>query len=157
MTFFETYLSPLGEMLMASEDENSLCGLWFEGQKHFPQTFDWQKKELAVFNETKQWLDAYFNKTILPIPKINPKGTAFQKNVWQQLCKIEYAHTSTYKEIAQLVGCNSARAVGNAIGRNPVSIIIPCHRVIGHSGSLGGYAAGTDKKILLLKHEENLL
>ena len=80
-------------------------------------------------------------------------GTDFQKKVWRQLCKIEYAHTSTYKEIAQFVGCNSARAVGNAIGRNPVGIIIPCHRVICHNGSLGGYAAGTDIKLRLLRHE----
>ena len=153
MKFYETYITPLGEMLLASEDGDCLCGLWFAGQKHFPDHIDWQKKELTIFIETKQWLNAYFNNTILPIPKINPIGTDFQKKVWRQLCKIEYAHTSTYNEIAQFVGCNSARAVGNAIGRNPVSIIIPCHRVICHNGSLGGYAAGTDIKLRLLRHD----
>ena len=110
---------------------------------------------LPIFMEVRKWLDDYFaGKRPCNAPRLNPPGTEFQHRVWQSLFTIFYGQTKTYGEIARMVGCKSARAVGQAIGRNPIALIIPCHRVIGANGSLGGYAYGLDRKKQLLELEK---
>lgn len=110
---------------------------------------------LPIFMEVRKWLDDYFaGKRPCNVPRLNPPGTEFQHRVWQSLFTIFYGQTKTYGEIARMVGCKSARAVGQAIGRNPIALIIPCHRVIGANGSLGGYAYGLDRKKQLLELEK---
>ena len=148
MQYTSKYKSPLGNILLAA-DEKGLTGLWFEGQKYFALYLDkeHEEKELPVFRETKRWLDIYFT------------GTSFQNEVWEILYTIPYGKTTTYGEIARLLAQKkglaqmSAQAVGGAVGHNEISIIVPCHRVVGASGSLTGYAGGIDKKIKLLKLE----
>lgn len=159
------YSSPIGEMTMAS-DGIHLTGLWFNGQKYFGSTLDKEHKELPadrkeeipVFGQTKRWLDAYFAGESLPsrLP-LAPRGSAFRQQVWEILMEIPYGETVTYGEIAGKMSGGgsgmSAQAVGGAVGHNPISIIIPCHRVLGSSGQLTGYAGGLDKKEYLLKLE----
>lgn len=157
------YQSPIGPLTMAS-DGNALVGLWFDGQLHFPITQLENCKEnhnLHIFQETRRWLDMYFSgKTPDFTPEINIYATEFRKRVWEILLTIPYAQTTTYGNIADIIAKErgitsmSAQAVGNAVGHNPISIIIPCHRVLGSNKSLTGYAAGIDKKIFLL-HLEN--
>lgn len=162
MYYTADYISPLGKMLMAA-DETGLCGLWFYGQKYFPDDRTWAKDEKKVtpmLNETRKWLDLYFagQKPDLSLP-LHPAGTAFQREVWQILLTVPYGETITYGEIARqlaekrVIRSLSAQAVGGAVGKNPISIIIPCHRVVGAGGSLVGYAGGIDRKIRLLKRE----
>lgn len=153
--------SPLGDMTATAED-NGITGLWFDGQKHFPRdTNTWiYEPEHPVFMKLRQWLEEYFkgNKN-LTFPDLQPKGTDFQKAVWEILLQIPYGSVTTYgeiaKKIAALRGLNtmSAQAVGGAVGHNPVSILIPCHRVVGTNGSLTGYAGGLDRKKALLQLE----
>lgn len=157
------YPSPVGELLLASEDEN-IVGLWIEGQKYFADTVIdeiTEKPKLPVFSTARQWLDQYFagkNPSISGLP-LAPQGSEFRQNVWKLLCEIPYGEVTTYGEIARLMAVRmnrpsmSAQAVGGAVGHNPISIIIPCHRVVGASGSLTGYAGGISKKIKLLEHE----
>ena len=164
MLYKSTYNSPLGKITLASDGKN-LIGLWIEGQKYFLSSIKSELKEqpdLEIFTKTTNWLDRYFkNKKpgISEIP-LAPNGTTFQKAVWEILCKIPYGKTTTYGEIAQEIAKQkglkkmSAQAVGGAVGHNPISIIIPCHRVIGSNGNLTGYAGGIDKKIKLLKLEK---
>ena len=110
---------------------------------------------LPIFAEVRLWLDDYFaGKRPLNVPRLNPPGTEFQRRVWQSLFTIFYGQTKTYGEIARMVGCKSARAVGQAIGRNPIALIIPCHRVVGANGTLGGYAYGLNRKKQLLELEK---
>lgn len=110
--------------------------------------------DLPVFKETRHWLDLYFQgETPNFTPQLKPQGTPFQQKVWQELLKIRYGQTTTYGAIAKCIGCRSAQAVGQAIHRNPIAIIIPCHRVIGADGSLTGYASGIDIKERLLRIE----
>lgn len=164
MYYKTKYKSKLGNLiLVASKD--SLIGLWIEGQKYEFQTLEKKdvvdKDDFLILIEAKKWLDDYFNNLKPDIQKLslNPIGTNFQKDVWQILTKIPYGSVVTYndiaKEIAQKYGIKkmSAQAVGGAVGHNPISIIIPCHRVVGSNGSLTGYAGGIDKKIALLTHE----
>lgn len=161
MQYISYYNSPLGRMTMAAED-GALIGLWFEGQKYFAATLDEDAEEanLKVFDEAKRWLDIYF-KGECPdfIPKVSPKGSDFRKRVWESLLRIPYGKVVTYndiaKEIARERGCRtmSAQAVGGAVGHNPISVIIPCHRVIGSNGSLTGYAGGLELKERLLELE----
>ena len=158
------YNSILGKLTIASDGEN-IIGLWIEGQKYFEDTIKNEniikKDNLEIFVKTKDWLDRYFRGKRPDIKelKLSPKGSEFRKNVWKILCKIPYGQTITYgkiaKEIATLMNKKSmsAQAVGNAVGHNPISIIIPCHRVIGVNGSLTGYAGGIGKKIKLLELE----
>ncbi len=165
MEFFEHYLSPVGKLLMASDRER-LTGLWFEGQKYFPYDIcgDFSEKELPIFKMTRKWLDGYFSgkKPELDIP-LGVCGTEFQNEVWDILRAIPYGNTVTYKDIAEIIAKKhgikqmSAQAVGGAVGKNRISIIIPCHRVIGRSGALTGYAGGTEKKLYLLKLEGALI
>ena len=145
----------IGEV-RASAENGALTGLWFVGQKHYPaQTDSWiESKEYPVFELLRGWLSDYFEgKRPETNIKLNPSGTDFQKSVWEMLLKIPYGQTTTYGEIAKRLNCKSARAVGGAVGHNPISILIPCHRVIGSNGNITGYAGGIDKKRVLLQIE----
>ena len=151
-TFVTSYHSPLGIILLHS-DGNALTGLRFVSDTDLPVNSS--SPELPIFAQTRQWLDDYFAcKRPCDIPRLNPPGTAFQRRVWQSLFTIFYGQTKTYGQIAEMVGCRSARAVGQAIGRNPIALIIPCHRVVGANGGLGGYAYGIDRKKQLLDLEK---
>ena len=161
MIYTCTYLSPLGDVLLAA-DEIGLTGLWFEGQKYFANTLPDERisQEMPILKETKRWLDIYFSgKEPEFTPPLHPEGSEFRQAVWQILLQIPYGQTITYGEIArrleerQNTSHMSAQAVGGAVGHNEVSIIIPCHRVVGTNGSLTGYAGGIDKKIALLQLE----
>ena len=150
------YASPLGDMLIVSDGE-AICGVWFYGQKHFPSFENLiQKDDLAVFCDVKDWFDDYFSGLN---PKINFKlsahGSEFQIKVWKILSQISYGETMTYGEIASRISPTmSAQAVGGAVGHNPISILIPCHRVLGAGGKLTGYAGGLDRKVELLRLEK---
>lgn len=151
------YGSPLGKILLASDGE-AITGLWFYGQKYFAAGLDpaAEEKALPVFETAKRWLDLYFGGEIPDfIPPLKFFGSDFQKSVWNELLKIPYGETVSYGDIAKKPGksLGCPRAVGGAVGHNPVSIIVPCHRVLGKNGSLTGYAGGTDKKIKLLELE----
>lgn len=144
------YQSPIG-MLNIVSDGKSLTELKFGEPKEKTNNQD-----LLIFNETCRWLDLYFSgKKPNFTPPLNPQGTPFQQIVWQELLRIPYGETTTYGAIAKRINCRSAQAVGQAIHRNPIAIIIPCHRVIGADGSLTGYASGLDIKRKLLQMEEN--
>ena len=148
------YPSPLGEILLAS-DGGALTGLWFVGQRFFPAAVP-VPGDIAVwpvFIEAARWLDLYFAgaRPDFP-PALAPEGTPFQRSVWALLGAIPYGATATYGELAARLG-SSARAVGGAVGRNPISLLIPCHRVLGAKGSLTGYAGGLDRKARLLALE----
>ncbi|MCB6343208.1 methylated-DNA--[protein]-cysteine S-methyltransferase [Enterocloster lavalensis] len=157
------YDSPVGRLTLASDGLN-LAGLWMEGQKYFGGTVPGElrlNEELEVFSRAKDWLDRYFNGK-KPEPSelpLAPVGGEFRQTVWELLCEIPYGELTTYGQIAREAAKRlqresmSAQAVGGAVGHNPISIIIPCHRVVGTGGSLTGYAGGLDKKIWLLKHE----
>ena len=151
-SFVTAYQSPFGTILLHS-DGNALTGLRFVSSADVP--VNPSSPELPVFAQTRQWLDDYFAcKRPCDIPRLNPLGTDFQRRVWQSLFSVFYGQTTTYGRIAEMVGCRSARAVGQAIGRNPIALIIPCHRVVGANGNLGGYAYGIDRKIQLLELEK---
>lgn len=162
MTYTVDYLSPLGEMLLA-EQNGALIGLWFKGQKYDRSHCLGEvcSRETPVLTSARKWLDAYFSGCRPEIWEFNlePQGSAFQKIVWRNLCRIPYGKTTTYGALAKIVaaemGCEkmSAQAVGGAVGHNPISIIIPCHRVVGADGSLTGYAGGLERKLWLLEHE----
>lgn len=158
MDYIYNYNSPLGKIIIAS-DENAVIGLWFEGQKHFGKglTEEYQQKALPIFEQTVNWLDIYFSgKAPDFTPKLSIRGSEFGKAVCKIMLSIPYGETITYGEIAAEIAKQrglasmSAQAVGGAVGRNPISIIIPCHRVVGTNGSLTGYAGGLDKKKKLL-------
>ena len=163
MYYTARYESVIGPMILASDGRN-LVGLWNEGQKYFAATLKEnfaEKPELPVFADTKKWLDAYFageQPAISSLP-LAPSGSEFRQAVWKKLCGIPYGTCVTYGSIAREIAHNmgkktmSGQAVGGAVGHNPISIIIPCHRVIGANGNLTGYAGGIDKKIRLLTHE----
>jgi len=163
MHYFTIYKSPIGIITLGSDGEK-LIGLWNENQKYhgssiFTDMTD--KDNLTVFNQTKKWLDRYFAEKKPEISELPlaPIGTAFRQKVWKLLCEIPYGDVVTYGDIASKLVLDSndahkySRAVGGAVGHNPISIIIPCHRVIGSDGSLTGYAGGVEKKIFLLELE----
>lgn len=155
MLFLTHYASPLGPILLAA-DETGLTGLWFEGQKYFPSFLgvDYQEKETPVLTETARWLDVYFSgKDPDILPPLHPQGSPFRQTVWDILLTIPRGQTMTYGEIARRLGVRSAQAVGGAVGHNPISILIPCHRVVGSDGSLTGYAGGVERKARLLQLE----
>lgn len=156
MLYSTDYSSPLGEMLIASDGE-AICGVWFYGQKHFPSFENLiENDNLPIFRQVKDWLDDYFEGLNPKIDfKLKPEGSKFRLKVWRILSEIPYGETLTYGEIASRISPTmSAQAVGWAVGHNPISILIPCHRVIGADGKLTGYAGGLDKKIELLKLEK---
>lgn len=164
MIYTATYKSPIGNLLIASKD-NKLVGLWMENQKYYLSNFKEEiveTKNLEILVKTKKWLIRYFNGENPDINELelNPIGSEFRKSVWEILKKIPYGEVTTYndiaKELAKQKGIEkmSAQAVGGAVGHNPISIIIPCHRVVGTNGSLTGYAGGIKKKLYLLEHEK---
>lgn len=155
MIYSYVYNSVLGNITLAS-DGNALTGLWFDGQKYFGATLPQEHKpaRLPVFEDTARWLDVYFSGKIPDFtPPISFAASPFRREVWQILLSIPYGKTMTYGEIAGRMGVMSAQAVGGAVGHNPISIIIPCHRVVGTNGSLTGYAGGIDRKTKLLELE----
>ena len=161
MQYTTTYSSPLGEMLLSGDGEH-LTGLWFLGQKYFGSTLepDRQEGEIPVFQQAKRWLDLYFQGLVPDfMPPLAPKGSPFRREVWDVLARIPRGTVMTYVEIGALLAkrrgtaAMSAQAVGGAVGHNPISILIPCHRVVGSSGSLTGYAGGLDRKVKLLELE----
>lgn len=155
MTYTYNCSSPLGEMLLAAND-NGLTGLWFYGAKYFAADLEDARTEklTPMLRQTLRWLDTYFSGSEPDfMPPLELHGSDFRRRVWAELAKIPYGETVTYGEIAKKLGVKSAQAVGGAVGHNPVSIIVPCHRVLGADGSLTGYAGGTDKKARLLELE----
>lgn len=161
MDYVCRYNSPLGGITLASDGE-ALTGLWFDGQKYFADTLgeEHEEKALPIFVEAEKWLDFYFSgKAPDFTPPLNIKTTPFRKSVWDILLTIPFGHTMTYSEITDKIamqkrlGRMSPQAVGGAVGHNSISLIIPCHRVVGTSGSLTGYSGGIDKKIKLLQME----
>ena len=164
MDYIHRYASPLGGITLAS-DGSALTGLWFDGQKYFAAALspDREEKMLPVFAEAERWLNCYFNGSIPDFtPPLRPRDTPFRLLVWEALLAVPYGQTVTYGQLAQRLSVRtgrpvSARAVGGAVGHNPVSLIIPCHRVIGADGSLTGYAGGLDRKISLLRLEQETL
>jgi methylated-DNA-[protein]-cysteine S-methyltransferase len=156
MTCYSTVQSPLGSILLTA-DGSALSGLYFEGQRYAPRpAADWVRRDdLPVFAQARAWLDAYFaaRQPAVDVP-LAPKGTPFQRAVWQQIARIPSGQTITYAELARRSGNASAvRAAGAATGRNPISLVIPCHRVVGSDGSLTGYAGGLERKRRLLALE----
>lgn len=162
MQFIHQYYSPLGNILLAADDIG-LTGLWFDGQKYYANNLaeEHQEQNTLVLEQTKEWLDIYFTgREPQFMPPIHMTGTPFQLAVWEILRRIPYGKTTTYREIAKEIARQrglphmSAQAVGGAVGHNAISIIIPCHRVVGTNGSLTGYAGGIDKKVKLLTLEK---
>ena len=161
MVFISRYISPLGGITLASDGE-TLTGLWFDGQKYFGDNLPdaYHEAECPVFGLAKRWLDTYFAGQQPDFtPPLTLRGSPFRLAVWEQLMRISYGQVTTYGAIAAQLAAQqggkrvSAQAVGGAVGHNPVSIIVPCHRVVGSSGSLTGYAGGVDKKAALLRLE----
>ena len=161
MQYTTTYQSPLGGILLAA-DEIGLTGLWFEGAKFYAQglAVEHAEKKTPVLSAVECWLHQYFSgEKPASMPPVHMLGTPFQKEVWNFLLKIPYGDTTTYGAIAEKIAIQqklphmSAQAVGGAVGHNRISIIIPCHRVVGSNGSLTGYAGGLEKKSWLLTHE----
>lgn len=143
-----SYKSPIGVYVMTT-DGQSLTGLRFTKSQD-----DTESQDHPVFNETRRWLDLYFSGEKPDfLPPLDPQGTPFQLKVWRELLTIPYGQTTSYGEIARRLLCRSAQAIGQAVNRNPIAIIIPCHRVIGANVSLVGYASGIDIKRFLLKVE----
>ena len=161
MIYTSEYTSPLGGILLAA-DEVGLRGLWFDGQKYFARDLPDERteRETPALSEAKRWLDLYFGGQEPDfLPPLHPVGTPFRQAVWEILLRIPYGKTVTYgeisKQLAEKMGLErmSAQAVGGAVGHNEISIIIPCHRVVGSNGSLTGYAGGINRKIKLLELE----
>lgn len=161
MQYTTTYCSPLGSITPAADGE-ALTGLWFEGQKYYALYLDkeHEEKDLPVFQQAGEWLDIYFSGRAPGFtPPLRFTGSAFQNEVWAILAAIPYGKTRTYGDIARELAKKrglahmSAQAVGGAVGKNEISIIVPCHRVVGANGSLTGYAGGIAKKVELLKLE----
>lgn len=159
----DSYDSPVGKITIIS-DGAAIKGLWIEGQQHIDEFSHRvvEKKELSVFRQTREWLDVYFaGKCPGVLPPVAPEGSAFRRKVWEILLEIPYGKVRTYGDIAAQIaketGMNrmSAQAVGGAVGHNPISILIPCHRVVGKNGNLVGYDGGLDKKAFLLALENN--
>lgn len=163
MIFTCHYDSPLGGILLAA-DVVGLTGLWFDGAKYFADNLPpaHTAQETPILAEAKHWLDVYFaGREPNFTPPLHPVGSPFRQAVWEMLLQIPYGETTTYGELARQLAAQhglprmSAQAVGGAVGHNEISLIIPCHRVVGANGSLTGYAGGIDKKIKLLELEHN--
>ncbi len=163
MYYWTEYPSPVGLLTLAGKEEK-LIGLWIEGQKYFPEiqsnTFE-RQDSLPLFLQTEEWLSRYFHgeKPSLSELPLSPEGSPFRQIVWKLLCEIPYGEVTTYGSLAKKAAAQlgkdsmSSQAVGGAVGHNPISIIIPCHRVVGSNGSLTGYAGGIETKIKLLRQE----
>ena len=161
MDYTAHYQSPLGGITLAS-DGDAIVGLWFDGQKFFADTLEeeHQEKDLPVFQDAFRWLNMYFSGEIpdFALP-LNLRGTYFRRQVWQAILTIPYGQMVTYGDLAKRIAIQrgvehmSSRAIGGAVGHNPIGIIIPCHRVVGSDDTLTGYAAGLEKKTKLLELE----
>ena len=163
MHYLTTYTSPVGSITLAC-DGKSLVGLWLAGQKYFGATLSEATEEnsdVPIFSAAKEWLDRYFagGKPAISELSLAPSGSEFRRWVWEILCEIPYGEVTSYGAIAKKMAAKmkkesmSSQAVGGAVGHNPISIIIPCHRVVGSNGSLTGYAGGVETKMKLLKLE----
>ncbi len=161
MAYVQHYDSPLGGILLTA-DESGITGLWFDGQKYFARDLPAERVEqnTPALAEAKRWLDIYFTGGEPDFtPPLHPIGSGFRQAVWNILLQIPYGQTTTYGEIARQLAAKqglarmSAQAIGGAVGHNEISIIIPCHRVVGTNGSLTGYAGGIDRKVKLLELE----
>ena len=161
MQYTTHYRSPMGDILLAA-DKEGLTGLWFDGEKYFAAKLDaeHEERETPVLIEAKRWLDIYFSgREPEFMPPLHMIGSSFQLSVWDLLRRIPYGETTAYGELAKRIAAQrgilrmSAQAVGGAVGHNEISILIPCHRVVGTSGSLTGYAGGVDRKRRLLELE----
>ena len=160
MKHYDLYESPQGRMLLVAGGEG-LCGVYFDGQKYLPRIDPewWRDAGHAVLRQAKRELAEYFGgkRKRFEVP-LAPEGTPFQQSVWNAISTVEFGETITYGKLARLAGyAGSARAAGAATGRNPISIVVPCHRIIGASGSLTGYAGGLDRKRALLALESGTL
>lgn len=164
MFYYTTYQSKIGQITLACDDKENLAGLWIEGQKYFLNNIGSEiieNNKLEIFKAAKIWLYRYFKGERPQISELAlaPIGNEFRQRVWQILCEIPYGEVCTYGDIARIIAKEkgktkmSAQAIGGAVGHNPISIIIPCHRVVGSNGNLTGYAGGIENKIALLKHE----
>ncbi|MCL1877883.1 MAG: methylated-DNA--[protein]-cysteine S-methyltransferase [Defluviitaleaceae bacterium] len=157
MYFSTKHQLPVGLITLASDGEN-LVGAWLEGQKYYGESVPGvmaERDDLPIFNAAKKWLDRYFagkKPTVSELP-LAPVGSFFRQEIWRILCEIPYGEVTTYGDIAKKIKKNSAQAVGGAVGHNPISIIIPCHRVVGAKGQMTGYAGGIETKIKLLELE----
>lgn len=163
MIYTTSFDSPVKRITLAAMD-GELVGLWLEGQNFFESTIKEEmfvKNDLKIFTDTRKWLDRYFDKKrpkISDLP-LSPSGSEFRKSVWRILCKVQYEEVTTYGKVAREIAKErgvvemAAQAIGGALAHNPISIIIPCHRVVGSDGSLIGYAGGIDRKIKLLELE----
>ena len=160
-----SYKSPLGIIIICCDEDEKIVGLWFKNQRYFADNIDGkiiENNNLHVFIRVKAWLDKYFAGKKPDIKDISVKfiGNEFRKSVWKILCKIPYGKVLTYGDIAKQIAKQqgipkmSAQAIGGAVGHNPISIIVPCHRVVGKNGNLTGYAAGLNKKKKLLELEQ---
>ena len=166
MEYVTHYDSPLGAMTMASDGAH-LIGLWFDGQKYYASTLvqDCEERDnLPIFEETRRWLNIYFNGGIPDFtPALLLRGNDFRQRVWEILMTLPYGRTMTYGDIARIIAREkglktmSAQAIGGAVGHNPISLIVPCHRVVGANGSLTGYAGGIERKLWLLEMERIIL
>lgn len=152
--------TPLGDLLLAA-DGAGLAGAWFQGQKYFPELQQGEKGDCFILQHARDWLDTYWTgHDPGPTPPLHPTGTNFQLAVWELLRKIPYGETTTYGALARTLAAGqgraamSAQAVGGAVGRNKLSIFIPCHRVLGADASLTGYAGGISRKAVLLALEK---
>ena len=154
MLYYTSTGSPLGEITLCSADGCAISGLWLNTQEVHLENAE-RCDSRAVFHETRLWLKRYFAGERMRAGEIPLEycGTDFRKRVWSELLTIPYGTTVSYGELAKRIGCSSAQAVGQAVGRNPIPILVPCHRVIGSDGALTGYAGGLDKKRILLKIE----
>lgn len=160
--YYTLYDSPLGALTLAADDKN-LCELWLDGRCDYRYGYSAAQRDdiNTTLTKAKLWLDEYFDgkQPSLALLPLAPQGSSFQKMVLQFLCEIPYGATVTYGDLARRAAATlgkatmSAQAVGGAVGRNPISIIIPCHRVVGANGNLVGFGGGLDKKIWLLNHE----
>ena len=159
MRYYGFYESPYGQMLLVADGE-ALCGVYFDGQKYLPQVASQWRRDAqhATLRQAKRELAEYFaGKRKRFEVALAPEGTPFQRSVWKAIATVGFGETISYAELAQRAGCpGSARAAGAATGRNPIGIIVPCHRILGSDGSLTGYAGGLDRKRALLALESGI-
>ena len=159
MRYYDFYESPYGQMLLVADGE-ALCGVYFDGQKYLPQVASQWRRDAqhATLRQAKRELAEYFaGKRKRFEVALAPEGTPFQRSVWKAIATVGFGETISYAELAQRAGCpGSARAAGAATGRNPIGIIVPCHRILASDGSLTGYAGGLDRKRALLALESGI-
>ncbi len=159
MRYYDFYESPQGRMLLVAND-NGLCGVYFRGQKYYPRVESPLRRDAgyATLRQAQRELAEYFagERKHFAVA-LAPEGTEFQRSVWKAISSVKFGETISYGELAQRAGCpGSARAAGAATGRNPIGVIVPCHRIVGANGSLTGYAGGLERKRALLALESGM-